>query len=298
MLNELQTSDYSRYQKLFGYLTANTYVYSSYIPFNREAQSFTKNLNLLKSFVPQKDVDGTSIANRQKELKNKIALQVANICDMATAYAEQYNDEKLAAAVSFSKSEVLGFKDTEIYELVSSIINVLQPMLTDVHFIEYAITEEMLENVMLDALAFADNLEANSIIDIRSAVANQTIYEITQLLDKNVQQFGRLINKFASTHPEFVAGYHSNSALERTISYHTGMESGVTCEVGGTPVENALVTVAGKKKEALTDSMGSFAILNSYGYKCEVTVAASGFASNTTMMHVPGGIAAKVDIAI
>ena len=298
MLNEVQTRNYSRYQQLLGYLAANTSVYSSYVPFYREAQRFTTNFNLLKNFVPQKDVNGISSVIRQKELKNKIALQVANICDMATAYAEQYNDEKLAAAISYSKSEVLCFKDAEIYELVSSIINVLQSMLTDVHFMEYDITEEMLENVMTDAITFADNLEAISIIDNRCAVANQKIYEITQLLDKNVQQFDRLISKFASTHPEFVAGYHINSALDGPVSYHTGIEGMITREVDGTPVSNALVSVAGKKKEVLTDSMGNFAILSKYGCECEMTVAASGFASKTTMVRVPCGTTVKVDMAI
>jgi hypothetical protein len=298
MLNEVQTRNYSRYQQLLGYLAANTSVYSSYIPFNREAQSFTTNFNLLKNFVPQKDVNGISTAYQQKELKNKITLQVVNICDMATAYAEQYNDEKLAAAVSYSKSEVLSFKDSELYELVSNIINVLQPMLTDVHFMEYDITEEMLEKVMADVITFSDNLDTTSIMESRYAVANQKIYEITQLLDKNVQQFDRLINKFAFTHPEFVAGYHINAAPESPISCHTGIAGTVTCEADGTPVSNTIVSVASKKKEVFTDGMGKFAIFNMYGCECEMTVAASGFASKKTMVRVSCGIPAKVDKAI
>src|SRR4051795_4324483 len=161
MLTEVQTRNYSRYQKLHLYLTANSSVYSSYLPFNREAQSFITHFNLFKSFIPQSDANNISIVNNQNELKNKIALQVANICDMAIAYADQYNDEKLAAAVNFSKYDVLSFKDSDIYALVSSIINVLQPMLTDEQFLEYDINEEMLESVMTNAITFADHLEIN-----------------------------------------------------------------------------------------------------------------------------------------
>jgi hypothetical protein len=156
----------------------------------------------------------------------------------------------------------------------------------------------MLESVMMDAITFADNLEAASIIDNRYAVAYQKIYEITQLLDKNVQQFDRLISKFASTHPDFVAGYHMNSASDNPVLCQTGMEGAINQEIGGMPLSNALVSVAGKRKEVIADSKGKLTIHSMYGCDSEMTVAASGFASKTLMVRVPCGTTAKVDMAI
>jgi len=297
MLNEVQTRNYNRYQKLHLYLTEHGSVYNSYIPFSREVQSFTTHFKLFRSFVLQDGVNGIHITNSQRELKNKIALQVANICDMATAYAEQYNDEQLAAAVGFSRSDVLRFNDKEVYELVSSIINVLQPMLTDVYFMEYAITEEMLEKVMTDALTFSDNLEAAAVMHTRNSFTNEKIQEITRLLDKNVQQFDRLINKFASSHPEFVTGYHINSASENPVTYQAGIEGTIISEADGKPVSNAIVSVA-NKKEVITDNMGNFAIISLYGCDCEIAVAASGFVSKTAVIRVPRGRTVKLNIAL
>ena len=297
MLTEVQTRNYSRYQKLHLYLTANSSVYSSYLPFNREAQSFITHFNLFKSFIPQSDANNISIVNNQNELKNKIALQVANICDMAIAYADQYNDEKLAAAVNFSKYDVLRFKDSDIYALVSSIINVLQPMLTDEQFLEYDINEEMLESVMTNAITFADHLEINSRINTGSSIASQTINELIQRLDRNIQQFDRLINKFASTHPEFVAGYHMNTSLENPIAYFTGIDGTLISEADDKLIPSSLLAIA-SKKGTLADAKGNFAIINICGCECEITVGASGLTSKKTVVRIPNGKTAEVNIAL
>lgn len=296
MLNEVKTRNYSRYQKLHMYLTANASVYSSYLPFNREAQSFITNFNLFKIFVPQNDANSISITNSQKELKNRIALQVANICDMAIAYAEQYNDDKLEAAINYNKYDVLFFKDSEIYALVSSIINVLQPMLADQQFMEYDITEEMLESVMADALTFADNLETNSWINTGSSVACQTINEIIKKLDRNVQQFDRLINRFAATHPEFVAGYHMNTSLENPITYYTGIKSDLTSGADGNLISNSLLSIASQKGSP-TEAIGNFAIINIHNCDCVITVDTSGFTFKTTAVHIPNGKTGEVNMA-
>ena len=296
MLNEVQTRNYSRYQKLHSFLTANTAIYSSYVPFNREVQSFITNFNLSKSLVPQNDVNCISVTNSQRELKNKIALQVANICDMAVAYAKQYNDEKLAEAVNYSCYDVLNFKDTDVYELVLNIINVLQPMFTDELFMEYAITEEMLESVMTDAINFADNLETSGWISTGSSIATQAVNEILQQLDRNVQQFDRLINKFASTHPGFVAGYYMNTSTESPITYHTGIE-GAIISADGKLISNSLVSVA-REKDALTWAMGKFAIISVHGCECEITVDASGFTFKTKVVRSPNSKAPEVNLAL
>jgi len=91
MLNDVQTRNYNRSQKLHLFLDANHAVYTKYVPFNKETNSFKLSFNLFKKYVTEKQTDGTEITQEQKDMKNKIAETVADICNTAIVYAEQYN---------------------------------------------------------------------------------------------------------------------------------------------------------------------------------------------------------------
>jgi len=298
MLNAEQSRNFDRCQRLSVYLNANTLVYSTYNPFKRGVNGFNTNFSLFKDYATQKNTDGTSITTIQKELKNKIGMNVADVCSTATAYAEEQGNLKLAAAMRYRKTDVLKCKDPDVYGLVLGIVNALQPLMSDEQFAEFGITQGMLGSVMDDATTFSNNLGTASVADSNSSIANQKINDVIKLLDRNVKQLDRLISKFAATHPDFVAGYYINAALENPGTRHTSIEGTVTIAATGQPVRDANVAIIGTNKDAITDLLGNFAIVRMYGGDYEVAVSVPGIAIKTLTVRVQQGKTAKLNIAL
>ena len=298
MLNEVQTRNYARCQKLHLYLGDKDAIYNSYIPFNREAQNFMQNFTLFQEYTIKKKTNGTGITQEQKELKNKIGTQVADICAMATVYAEQYNNPKLAAAMAISKSYVVTQKDPDVYGLVQDVVNTLQPFLADVNFMEFDITAAMLDSLMNDATTFRDNIKKSSVVENGGSIANKNINEVIKLLDKNVKTFDRLIAKFSASHPDFVAGYRINAALENAPVRNTGIEGIVMAATTGKPIADAQVTIPKREKETTTDKEGRFTIVSMYAGKCEMEVSAPGFDTKTVLVSITRGKVSTIKVVL
>ncbi len=311
MLNAEQNRNYDRCQRLHVFLDNNGQVYNTYVPFTKEKQNFTINFNLLKTYAPQKDVKGKGITKIQKALKMKIGNSVLSICAMATSYAQEYNNPALMAAMKCSKSGIAGYKDADMYGMVLNIVNTLQPFMSDAHFMEYDITNVMLSSLMNDATQFSNNLGTASFIDSGSSIANKNINEVINLLDGNVTQFDRLVYRFASSHPDFVAGYRINAALENPATRHTGIEGTVTVAGTDKPVADAVITLtlAEKKNETVTDgsdrkketvsgSGGKYSIISMYGGTYQLVVTAPGFAPKTLEVRINRSKISKLDIAL
>ena len=298
MLNEVQTRNYDRCQKLHLYLNENQTVYNTYIPFSKEAQNFSLNFSLFQQLTIKKNTNGSEITLEQKELKNKIALQVSDICATATVYAEQYDNPKLAAAMGICKSDITTQKDPDVYGMVIDVVNALQPLLSDAHFMEFDITAAMLSDLMTDVTTFRDNIKKNSVVENGGSVANQKINEVIKMLDKNVKTFDRLISKFSTTNPDFVAGYRINAALENAPVRNTGIEGVVTDEATGKPIAGALVTVPKRDKLTTTDKGGHYSIISMYAGMYKMEVSAPGFAIKLVDVRVLRGKVATMYFAL
>lgn len=298
MLNDVQSRSYERSQKLHLYLNENGPVYSSYVPFNKEVQNFTFNFNSYREFTIKKNTNGAGLTQEQKELKNRIAVQAGDICATAAVYAEQYNHPMLAAAMRITKSTVLAQKDPDVYGLVQDVVNALQPHFSDPHFLEFDITASALGDLMNDATIFRDNIKKSSVVENGGSLANQKINEIIKLLDKNVKTFDRLINKFSAAHPDFVAGYRINAALENAPVRNTGVEGIITGATTGKPVAGALVSIPQRRKQAMTDKDGKYSIISMYAGAYEMEITAPGFDTKTIAVQVNRGKVAPMNIAL
>lgn len=298
MLNEMQARNYSRSQKLQVFLNDHATVYNTYAPFSKEKQSFDLNFNLFQDYVTQKHTDGAAITLGQRDLKNKIALQLADICATAAAYAEQYNNPMVGAAVRLTKTDVIKQKDADVYALVSGVIATLQPLMDDTHFMEYNITQAALDEVMSNATTYRSNIGKGTVKESGGTIANQNINDVIKQLDKNVKIFDWLINRFAASHPDFVAGYRIHAALESAATRRTGIAGTVTAAANGKAIPDALVTMADKNKEATTDAMGNYAIISMYGGDYELTVTAAGYATKTIPVRVVRGKTLKLNIEL
>ena len=298
MLNEVQTRNYDRCQKLHLFLGENQPVYNPYVPFSKEAQNSTLNFGLFQEFTIKKNTNGTEITLEQKELKNRLAEQVSNICGTATVYAEQNNNPKLATAMAISKSTINNLKDPDVYGRVQDVVNALQPLLTDAHFMEFDITGVMLGALMNDATTFRDNIKKSSVVETGGSIANKNINEVIKMLDKNVKTFDRLVVKFSAAHPDFVAGYRINAALENAPVRNTGIEGVITDESTGKPVVNALVKIPKREKETVTDKNGKYSIISIYPGNYEMEVSAPGFGTKTVSVRITRGKIASMYFAL
>ena len=298
MLTQAQSREYNRCQKLYNFFAINSIIINTYVPFAEEVTSFNTNFNRFQGFVPGKGASGTGITASQKELRLKISLAIANICDTACAYAAKYNNTNLASEVCFTKSDIQRLKDGDILGVVIRIANALSPLMQDADFLKYELTQQMLTDVMADATTFNSNIGKAGLIDSGSSIANKNLNEGIKLLRNNIKQFDRLINKFADTHPDFIEGYKMNSVADNTGTHHSGIAGTIKNAATGEPIKEARIQVDGSDKMTASDLVGYYELMKLRAGDYEVNFSAAGYTSKTMVLRVARGKTTKVDITL
>ena len=298
MLTLGQSREYNRCQRLHTYFSINSPVFNTYIPFSEEVENYNTNFTRFQSYVPNKGATGTGITTGQKDLKLKIGRAIADICEPACAYANKYNNSKLAADVCYKKSNIQRLKDGDILGIVIRIANALAPLASDTNFMKYQITSQMVTDIMTDATVFNNNIGKASMIDTDSNIANQNINDVIKSLKENIKTFDRLINKFAATHPDFVTGYKLNAVTDNTGVHHNGFEGTVTSAAAGEPIKDARISIEGKDKMTASDLLGYYELIKLRPGDYEVSFSAEGYTSKVVMLRIARGKMTKADITL
>jgi hypothetical protein len=298
MLNDDQSREYNRFQKMFNFFGENTTVFSTFPPFASEVADFNTNFGDLQSYVPQKDASGKGITIGKKDLKTDISNETSDLCSTVAAYAVTYGNTDLASQMNHNKSYIYKQKDADILGFVTKVTNAITPLLTDPNFTPYGITADTLAAIVADATTFNGNIGQASLVDEGSAAANVEINKIIGLLEANNKQFDRLINNFSKKNSTFVTTYHLASAVDNSGIHHSGFEGNITDATTGNPLANVLINLLNTLKTTTTDLLGNYELIRIPPGNYQVTFSASGKTSKTIILHVTRGRIATMNISL
>jgi Carboxypeptidase regulatory-like domain len=297
-LSLIQSREYNRCQKLDNFFDKNSSIISTYVPFAEEVTDFLANLELFKSYVPEKGINGGAVTTNQNILRKKLSINIGNICATACAYAKKYNNPKLAADVCYNKSTVLQTKDSDMLGIAARVSAALTPLLQDTNFIKYGITQPMLTGMLADATVFDSNIGKAGLIDSGSSIANKKINAVIKLLKGNIKQFNQLVNMFAAAHPDFIAGYKINSAADNTGIHHNGIDGTITSAATGKPIKGVVIATKDGKKITKSTITGMYELIKMRAGDYEVSFSAAGFETKTIALHILRGKITTLDVAL
>ena len=295
MLAQDQSREYNRFKKLKTFFTANTTVIAPYIPFQQEVTIFSDNLVDLDGLIQGKDGTSTGITQNKTAYKHSIADRLAVICTTTRAYAVKYANAELAAEMNFKATEIFKTKDADLLPFVLHMQTLITPLLINPDYIPYGVTTEMFTDLVADAQAFNGLIGQADVSSSGSSVANQNIDAKIKLLEDNIVQFDLLVNYFIGKNDDFVAGYHINSAVDRTGVRHSGIEGVV--KANGQPVVGAIVKLA-NGKSVVTDLYGHYSLVPIMPGDYSIEITANGFTAKTFVYHINRGRVSTLDLEL
>jgi hypothetical protein len=298
MLNDEQSREYNRAQKLNTFFGQNQPLIATYLPFNSEYKDFTSNINTLNGFIPNKGIPTAGITQDKLTLRETIANELDQICKSTRSYAIKQGNATLAAETNLSSRKISRLKDADVLPLAQQIQTLITPLLADIAFTPYGITAAMLAQAVADAGTFNGSIGSAGVAGSGSTVANKNIDATIKLLHGNMEQFDLLIGFFKTTDPDFVSGYHLNSAVDNTGIRHSGIRGLVTDNATGNPIAGAVITIVNTTKSATTDLLGHYNISRVTDGEYNVSVSATGAATKTFLQHIRRGSIEEVDVKL
>src|ERR1700744_2467220 len=151
MLTLEQSQEYNRFKKLSGFLTANSTITGSFVPFQAEVTSYLQNLQSLDALIPDKNAVTTGITSEKGTLKQTIADSLALVCKKTSSYALINNLPQLVAGVNVHSTKILKMKDSEVLAFSQQIQTLITPELAKPAFVPYNITSTTLLNIVTNA---------------------------------------------------------------------------------------------------------------------------------------------------
>jgi hypothetical protein len=295
MLTQDQSHEYNRAKKLNTFF-GNTSAISTYTPFREEVNSFNDNLDYLETLIQDKNGTGAGITSTKTTLKQSVANRLAVVCTTTKAFALKYNNATLVAEMNFRANEIFRLKDADFLPFVLHVQELITPLLGDVTYSPYEVTAAVLTAIVADAQTFNSLIGKADVHVTGNTVVNKNIDSVIRLLHNNIVQFDLLIDYFNSTNPDFVAGYHINSAVDNTGVRHTGIEGIITAN--GQPVSGAQIKLANSTKSAVTDLYGHYSLVRIAPGDYMVEIQAKGFPSKTVVYHINRGRVSTLDLEL
>lgn len=294
MINQEQSREFTRCTKLAHFLNDRNTVYADFVPFAEEVTDFLSNMAAFMDLIPDKNITTTGITEDKTTLKQKVATPLGLVCSKTHSYALKQGNDDLAARVNTTAYKIFRIKDTDLQGFVTSIIEVITPLLTDTEYIKYGVTAAKLEAIAQTAADFTSLIGKADVTGSTSTVANTAIDKVIDKLRENIKHFDLLVDEFSETNPDFVNGYHINSEVENTGIRHSGIEGYVHTKTGDI-ITGATVQLENTTKSAVTDLRGYYHIDRARPDDYMVACSAAGFTAQSILHHISKGRTDEMD---
>ena len=294
MFTSKQAKEYNRFKKLAGFFDVHIKEVAAYLPFKEEAEDFMGTLKDLDNISPAKELQtGKGITGDKDFLKQKIADALAIICRQTASYALKAGNAPLAAAMNTRSYIIFKKKDADILPFYLAVREKIEPLLADDVYQKYGVTAKMLDRIGHDAQAFNNAIGSADVAQTGSRTANIQINTFIKKLQQNIVHFDLLVDALANSYPDFVQGYHFNTAVDNVSIRHSGIEGTVRDKNTGAPVAGALIKLAGTDKKAVSDLNGHYRIERVMPDDYYLEISAAGYAGQRLLHHITRG---RIDV--
>jgi len=275
-LTQKQSDEKARFAKFGKFLTDEVLIYKKLVPFKNEADDFATNYLKFDGLAEGKIIDTSGETEEKTANKLSIAEFCALYCGTTKAFAKKIGNLDLAAQMSYSKSDVLDMKDTEILGFVNNLVKTITPLLDDVVFKTYGITVVQLSDLGTLATNFNKVIGHAGLVIHGATVANSNLNKVIKLLQGSIEMMSLLLPNFQLLYPDFVAGFNLNSKTIDLGVHHGGVKGNITLEISGEALNGIKVEIVGTLKNDTTDVLGDYAIIKVYSGTANIQASGDG----------------------
>ena len=290
-LTVIQAQELTRADKADIFFDHKKDVYDAFVPFKNEVTDFRLNLTGLKGVLHKKNVVTTGITTDKNTLKHDVAEMAALICRKTRAFALKMKDDQLAAQTNYFEDRIFRMRDTELLPWVTSLVNIITPLLPNAEFTPYGVTAGALSNLAAKAKEFDGLIGKAPEMESHATEGDNEINEWIKKLRANYEQFDLLIDEFAEKDPEFVQGYHINSSVDKIGVRHTGIQ-GIVKAKDGEGIGGAVIKLRGSHYETKSDLFGNYRLEKVRAGDYIIDVTADSYEPATLIHHISKG---KID---
>ncbi len=300
MLNLNQSNEYRRFARLDGFflVPANATIIGTFPPFADDVVLYKTHFGTLNGLIPDKGALTSGVTQGKTLLKEGIAKVMGLVCSKTKVFAMKTGNTVLEAAVNVTENDILHYKEADMLPFVSNTIATITPFLTNVLYTPYGVTAALLATQLTNATSYNGLIGVAGGITTTDKIANANINAAIKVLQTDLKTFDLLIDDFEAANPDFVAGYHSNAAVEHVGIRHSGIQGTVTDAVTGAVIFEATIKIIGLTKSTTSNLYGKYVISPVKATDYQVQVSAPGYTTQTVVHHIYSGSIGVLDFAM
>ena len=297
MLTQAQSNEEARFNKMgiFLGLTSSATIIATYPPFLTQSSAFIIDLAYLNSLTPGKNADASGVTDGKTEDKLAIAVSLSQVCQKTKAYAIVTGNTMLKAQMQASKSSILKMKDSDIMGYVTTIVNLITPLLALPLFTPYGITAAYLATITTASVSYNGLIGQASVDESGNAIANDNIDTQIKKMQLEKDTMDLLLSGFLPTYPDFIAGFKLNSKTINIGVHHNGVKGLITDSITGVGVGDAVVEMVGTEKITIGDLLGNYSITIVPPKLYTITVTAIGYVTQSKVVKIIRGQIIELD---
>ena len=205
-MNDYQFRTLDMFHGVNGLLESNRALYSNIPMVLQTADEFSSVVDQIDSFASNAEKDSSGITSEKAKIKDSLSHKARYLGGCAYAYAFDTDDRKMAAAVSFSFSEIHYVKDAQTHQIAIAVLSELEEHSDDL--VDYGVTPEELAEFRQLVATYKDLLEDKvEIKAIGVAETKQIAYLLSYGNDLLKRKLDHFMFRFKSEQPEFYNKY-------------------------------------------------------------------------------------------
>jgi hypothetical protein len=239
-MNSSQEAKLNMYHAVITHCDANNAVVATIPAFDAQLTTFKATVVSIDDTVQLEAQVISGIATDKKVLRTSLTQQGADLAATVFAYAKSINDNTLAEAVDFAKSELARLKDDELAPVCQNIHAAANTNIAALA--AYGITAPALANfnaLITNYIAAVPAPRNAAALRKTYAVNLKTFFKDADSMLKN--QMDKSALRFKITHPDFYTTYKNNRIILDPAVSSTQAQGTITIDIAGGPINGVAI---------------------------------------------------------
>jgi hypothetical protein len=278
----------SMYYAVIDFCQKNKLVWQNDVPFKTSFDLFMSKIPLIEQNRNQQSINFSGVTKEKAQKKEELSEKAYFAANRLQSYARASQNFELLNKISFSKSNFMTVRDTDLIGMCNIIVDCLKQNLSQLGI--YSISQvtidelQLLLNIYQSFLGKPRSFQSSSI----TATANLSeLFKETNEIIKNRLDLD--VEVFKNSASDFYKGYASARKILKTNKSVLSLKVLVIDSINSKPISNVKVTFASANIEKKTTIKGNIQIKNFPAGNHELTLEKIGYVSSTHSFVVIDG---------
>lgn len=297
-LTQFQQEEFNTLNSLDKTFDDNLTKTNSYLPLKVEAALLKTNIKTINDSIAHKLIDSTTDTEKKNALKTKTATFWGNTDFLIHGFALKYGFTDLGKYTKQTRSMLEDIPDTNFEAHIEVLYNEISGYLLSPHFLDYGITEAMLDAGLVMAQTFQAFLGTNRSTEDKSLVATEEMERLFLPTKDNYTQIELLSEYFSPDGPApddlFYKAIKTALVVTHT-SIHTIYDGNIYINQTQTPIKGVQIKNLKNGRIVETNLLGYFKMEKFVAGLIEFEISAPGYITIKPILDIKKGKHLTID---